>query len=105
MTFGDEDLRLGLQAINLVAVVWLAISGRNKVTKEALDTKLSNHADRLTAIERDQEHAPSHDDLNRLHQRLDKVSTDLASAVAELKSTAHILNLLHEDRLNEGRSK
>lgn len=103
MTFSDDDLRLGLQAINLVAVVWLAISGRNRVTKEALDAKLGGHSDRLTALERDLKHAPSHEDLKRLHQRLDEVSIGLATAVSELKSTTHILNLLHEDRLNEDR--
>lgn len=103
MTLGDEELRMGLQAINLLAVVWVALSGRDKVSKDALDTKLAGHADRLTALERDLKHAPSHDDLKRLHQRLDEVSLGLATAVSELKSTTHILNLLHEDRLNEDR--
>lgn len=103
MNVDMEAVRLGLQAINLIAVVWLAISGRDKVSKDALDAKLASHADRLTAIERDMKHAPSHDDLKRLHARLDEVSTGLATAVSELKSTTHILNLLHEDRLNEGR--
>lgn len=103
MTMGLEELKLVLQAINLIAVVWLAISGRDKVTKDALDAKLASHADRLTAIERDLKHAPTHDDLKRIHARLDEVSTGMATVVGELKSATHILNLLHEDRLQEGR--
>ena len=70
---GIEELKLALQAVNLLAVVWLALSARNKVTKDAMDAKLAAHADRLTAIERDIKHGPTHDDLKRIHSRLDKV--------------------------------
>lgn len=103
MNAGMEEVRLALQAINLLAVVWLAISGRDKVTKDALDAKLAAHADRLTAIERDLQHAPTHDDLKRIHARLDDVSEGMATLVGELKGVTHILNLLHEDRLKERR--
>jgi hypothetical protein len=103
MNLGMEEVRLALQAINLLAVVWLAISGRDKVTKDALDTKLAAHADRLTSIERDLKHAPNHDDLKRIHSRLDDVSEGMATLVGELKGATHILNLLHEDRLKERR--
>lgn len=104
MNLSPEDLKLLLQVVNLGAVVWLALSGRNRVTKEALDTKLASFGDRLTAIERDQRHAPSHEDLKRIHSRLDDVSEGMATLVGELKGVTHILNLLHEDRLKEGRS-
>ena len=103
MNIDMEAIRLGLQAINLIAVVWVALSARDKVSKDALDSKLAAHADRLTAIERDLKHAPTHDDLKRIHSRLDDVSENMATLVGEFKSAAHILNLLHEDRLTERR--
>lgn len=103
MNLDMEAVRLALQAINLLAVVWLAISGRDKVSKDALDAKLAAHADRLTAIERDIKHAPTHEDLKRIHARLDDVSESMATLIGEFKSTNHILNLLHEDRLKERR--
>lgn len=103
MNIDMEAIRLGLQAINLIAVVWVALSARDKVSKDALDSKLAAHADRLTAIERDLQHAPTHDDLKRIHSRLDDVSENMATLVGEFKSAAHILNLLHEDRLKERR--
>ncbi|MBN9697172.1 MAG: hypothetical protein J0L85_15400 [Zoogloea sp.] len=103
MSVGLEELKLLLQAVNLLAVVWLAISGRDKVTKDALDAKLAAHADRLTAIERDQKHAPTHDDLKRIHSRLDDVSEGLSNLVGEFKGTGHTLNLIHEYLLTEKR--
>lgn len=98
-----EELKLGLQAVNLIAVVWLAVSARNKVSKEALDTKLASYGDRLTAIERDIKHGPTHDDLKRIHSRLDKVCEDFSSLSGELKGKGHTLDLIHEYLLKEGR--
>lgn len=103
MTFSDEDLRLGLQAINLMAVVWLALSGRNLVKKEALDAKLGAHSDRLTALETSIKHGPTHDDLKRIHTRLDKVCEDFSALSGELKGKGHTLDLIHEFLLNESR--
>lgn len=100
---GIEELKLGLQAVNLLAVVWLALSGRNKVTKDAMDAKLAAHADRLTAIERDIKHGPTHDDLKRIHSRLDKVCEDFSALSGELKGKGHTLDLIHEFLLNEKR--
>ncbi len=100
---GIEELKLGLQAVNLLAVVWLALSARNKVTKDAMDAKLAAHADRLTAIERDIKHGPTHDDLKRIHSRLDKVCEDFSALSGELKGKGHTLDLIHEFLLNEKR--
>ncbi len=100
---GIEELKLGLQAVNLLAVVWLALSARNKVTKDAMDAKLAAHADRLTAVERDIKHGPTHDDLKRIHSRLDKVCEDFSALSGELKGKGHTLDLIHEFLLNEKR--
>lgn len=103
MNLSPEDLKLLLQVVNLVAVMWLALSGRNRVTKEALDTKLASFGDRLTAIERDQRHAPTHDDLKRIHSRLDNVCEDVAILSGEFKGKGHTLDLLQEYLLKERR--
>lgn len=103
MTLTPDDVKLLLQVVNLIAVVWLAISGRNRVTKEALDTKLAGFADRLMALETTQQHAPTHGDLERIHSRLDDVSEDLSKLVGEFKGTGHTLNLIHEYLLTEKR--
>lgn len=100
---GLEELKLLLQAVNLGAVVWLALSARNKVSKDALDAKLAAHADRLTVLETSQKHGPTHDDLKRIHARLDKVCEDFSSLSGELKGKGHTLDLIHEFLLSEKR--
>ncbi len=100
MSMDLELLKFVLSVINLVAVVWLALSGRNRVTKDALDAKLSGFGDRLTAIERDQRHAPTHDDLKRIHSRLDEALTGLSSVNGKLEGTNKTLDLIHEHLLN-----
>ncbi|MBS0354054.1 MAG: hypothetical protein JSR83_09160 [Proteobacteria bacterium] len=103
MNLGLEELKLLLQAINLVAVMWVAISARNKVSKDALDAKLAAHSDRLTVLERDIKHGPTHEDLKRIHSRLDKVCEDVSTLSGEWKGKGHTLDLLHEYLLKEGR--
>lgn len=100
MNVDMELLKLAVSVINLIAVVWLALSGRNRVTKETLDTKLSSFSDRLTAIERDQRHAPTHEDLKRIHSRLDEALTGLSSVNGKLEGTNKTLDLIHEHLLN-----
>ncbi len=100
---GIEEVKLALQAVNLLAVVWLGLTARNKVTKDALDTKLAAHADRLTALETSMKHGPTHDDLKRIHARLDKVCEDFSALSGELKGKGHTLDLIHEFLLNEKR--
>ena len=103
MNLDMEAVRLGVQAINLIAVVWLAMSARDKVSKDSLDTKLATHADRLTALETNQKNGPTHADLNRIHERLDKIGENFSSLSGELKGKGHTLDLIHEYLLKEGR--
>lgn len=101
MNIDMELARLGLMLFNTVMVVWLAFESRKNVKQDALDARMVNHADRLTAMERDLRHAPNHDDLKRIHSRLDEVSDDLSKLVGEFKGTAHTLGLIHEHLLNK----
>lgn len=101
MNIDMELARLGLMLFNTIMVVWLAFQSRKNVKQDALDTRMASHADRLTAMERDLRHAPNHDDLKRIHSRLDEVSDDLSKLMGEFKGTAHTLGLIHEHLLNK----
>lgn len=101
MNIDMELARLGLMLFNTVMVVWLAFQSRKNVKQDALDSRMASHADRLTAMERDLRHAPNHDDLKRIHSRLDEVSDDLSKLMGEFKGTAHTLSLIHEHLLNK----
>lgn len=101
MNIDMELARLSLMLFNTIMVVWLAFQSRKNVKQDALDTRMASHADRLTAMERDLRHAPNHDDLKRIHSRLDEVSDDLSKLMGEFKGTAHTLSLIHEHLLNK----
>ena len=101
MNIDMELARLGLMLFNTIMVVWLAFQSRKNVKQDALDTRMASHTDRLTAMERDLRHAPNHDDLKRIHSRLDEVSDDLSKLMGEFKGTAHTLSLIHEHLLNK----
>lgn len=101
MNIDMELARLGLMLFNTIMVVWLAFQSRKNVKQDTLDSRMASHADRLTAMERDLRHAPNHDDLKRIHSRLDEVSDDLSKLMGEFKGTAHTLSLIHEHLLNK----
>lgn len=87
--------------------VWL--SNRHRVTTERItkledhmDTRLDTHADRLTRLEVHAGAAPTHDDLNRLHQRLDVINGELKGLTGESAAARRTLDLIHDYLLNHG---
>lgn len=76
---------------------------------EALEASQKGHAARVDRMEHGLEMAPSHDDLKRIHARIDKVIDDVGgmsgevrALAAELRSANKALNLIHEHLLNNG---
>lgn len=63
---------------------------------------------RVTRLEAARESAPSHEDLNRLHQRIDGVTSGLSEVRGELKGIAGLLrtiDLYLRERPNHGDSE
>lgn len=112
-----RDLQLLLSIVNTL-VIWAAaiytyLANRNKVTNErittlqqSLDTNISllrsdmdhrmdGHSDRLARVEKDVQHAPTHEDLKRLHKRIDDVASSIAGLEGEFKGANHTLHLIH----------
>ena len=72
-----------------IAALYTYFANRNRVTNERItslqaslqtriegmrsdmDNRMDNHGDRLARVEKDVQHAPSHDDLKRIHARMD----------------------------------
>ncbi len=106
---------LGLWAVAIYT--WQA--NRKRVTNERI-TSLQNAMDksmhnlnaalemqggRLTRVERDLKHAPTHDDLKRLHARIDEVNGSIRSLEGEFKGANSTLQLIHQYLLNNGGKK
>jgi len=90
--------------------VWIYVwnVNRNRVTDERIsaleehvDTKIDGHADRLARLEQDARHAPSHNDLKRLHQRLDEVNGELKEMRGEFSAANRTLSLIHQHLLEK----
>lgn len=93
---------LGMTSFSLLS------PNNKKVTKDAMDAKLAAHADRLTAIERDIKHGPTHDDLKAFIRgwtrcaRTSRPSADSARQPAQPGAPRHGLCRHHSIR---GRSQ
>lgn len=89
--------------LNFAGWVWMYLSSRDKVTnaristlQEEIDVKLDDHGTRLTSLERTQELGPTHEDLGKLHGRIDELSSLLKRSEGESNAQTRILNLVYE---------
>lgn len=92
------------------AGVWLYVwnVNRNRVTdkritalEEHMDEKMDGHADRIARLEQDTKHAPNHEDMKRLHQRLDGVNGELKEMRGQFTTANHTLTLIHRHLLEK----
>ncbi|AWI78597.1 hypothetical protein CEW87_04005 [Parazoarcus communis] len=112
-----KELQTWLSIINTVVIWAVAIytwqANRNRVTNERIsslqgslnariesigtdmDRRLDTHADRLSRVEKDLEHAPTHEDLKRLHARIDDLAGGIRGLEGEFKGANHTLQLIH----------
>ena len=95
-----------MDALVLVGVVlntlytWLA--NRNRATRSAINRvggKIDGLDRRMTTVEGDMRHQPSHNDLKGIYNRLDEMSKAQSRAAGELQAVAHQLNLINQHLL------
>lgn len=103
-------------SLSLIANLWMFTFMRRLERQKASDDKLKslaetvakNHADhsnRLIELETRSESAPSHDDIKRIHARIDEVTGALRELVGKSEAGNHTLNLIQEFLLNGGGRK
>lgn len=103
--------KVAITVLNAGFCIYMYLVTRNRVTNERIttlqenvDTRLDDHSDRLARIEQDALHAPTHEDLKRIHARIDETAKSMARIEGEFAGTNHTLNLIHEYLLN-GKNK
>lgn len=104
--------KVAITVLNGGFCIYMYLVTRNRVTNERIgklqenvDTRLDDHAVRLARIEQDAHHAPTHEDLKRIHMRIDQTAQSMARIEGEFAGTNHTLNLIHEYLLNGGNNK
>jgi hypothetical protein len=87
---------------------YVYVSNRHRVSAERLrklesgmDSRLDEHATRLAKVEETVRCGPSHEDIGRVHQRLDTVGNQLSEARGELKGIGKTVALIHQHLLNQ----
>ena len=101
--------KVAITIMNAGMGLYLYLVNRNRVTndrigklEDGVDKRLDNHTERLARLEQDARHAPTHDDLKRLHSRIDEMKDSLKRLEGEFSGANHTLGLIHEHLLNGG---
>lgn len=101
----SEEVKIGLQILNMIATfgvgIYVWISTQDKVTnkrisdlEEKVDGRIDQYAERIARVEQDQLHAPTHDDIKRIHARIDAIDQRLSRIEGEFKTQGDLLRMI-----------
>lgn len=103
---------VGWKIGTVIALVWLAIKqqvGDGRRLIGDLDSRVDGHADRLVRVEEALKRAPSHDDLQLIHERISKgndlthaVQAQVAGVAGTMEVVLRKLELLDRTHYQEG---
>lgn len=87
--------------------IYLWLVNRTRVNAERirqLEDDIDNRVDaidqRVTRLEATGEHAPTHDDLGKIHNRIDECTKGVSSLEGKFQKANETLNTIHEFLLN-----
>lgn len=90
--------------------VWLWIINRNDSTNQringlenVLDSRLDNHAQRITSLEAHSKTAPTHDDMGDLHERINTMAKGVDTMAGEFGALRRTVDTIHNFLLNGGK--
>lgn len=102
-----------VQVAGTVAIgiyVWLA--NRQRVTTQSIraleqdvDERLDDHGTRLTRLEEEVRHLPTHDDIGGVFKRIDQIHGDLKELTGAMSGVKRAVDLINEHLLNGGRRR
>lgn len=92
-----------------VIAIYVYLRTANQVTADRLDalamqltTQMRGHGERLSTLEAAVNLGPTHDDLKRLHARMDEISNELHLLTGEFRVASRTLNMIQEHLLRGG---
>jgi len=75
---------------------------RDKARRLDVDGRIGGLEERVTQVERDQYHAPTHHDIGNVYERLNETNTSLAELTGQLGTLATSLGRIETYLLNNG---
>lgn len=106
-----ELMKLIFQVVQFMATcgigIFVYLSNKDKVTNDRigkleddLDDKIDGHVERIVALETRVKSSVSHNDLADIHNKINKIGTDISSLSGEFTGVSNLLNTLHSYLLN-----
>lgn len=100
-----QHIALAISGANFLltwgVALYMYLANKNKVTNERItrleddfDVKFDAHADRLARLEEATERAPSHEDLGKLHEKVNTVAQTMHQLVGENRVQSDTLRLI-----------
>jgi len=89
--------------------IYVYLSNKDKVTndrigklEEDLDVKMNGHIERIVALETRAESSLTHNDLADIHEKINKIGSDISSLSGKFTGVSNLLDTLHNYLLNGG---
>ena len=90
--------------------IYVYLSNKDKVTndrigklEEDLDVKLDGHIERIVALETKAASSLTHNDLADIHEKINKIGTDISTLSGKFNGVSNLLDTLHNYLLNGGK--
>ena len=110
----NETMRLAFDALQFVlwggTSFYVYISNKNRVTNDRVtalqndvDARLEGQSVRVAHLEEAMLHAPTHNDIAKLYEKINDVSTCMNRMEGEFKATNRTLHLIHETMMAGGK--
>ncbi len=71
--------------------------------EKKVDARMDNHSERITKVETECDHAPSHADLGQVYDRINEVSDQVANLTGGMEALKRSVDMIHQHLLNEGK--
>jgi hypothetical protein len=101
-----EWVKFGFQVLQFLLTggigIYVYLSNKDKVTNDRigklesdLDTKLDGHIERIVALETKSESSLTHNDLADIHEKINKIGSDISSLSGKFTGVSNLLDTLH----------
>lgn len=95
-----EQLKLWVDVAQFVVMFGLTIMMHRTNKRQAEKSEIEAMASRLTKIETDAAHAPTHEDLAKIYLEINSTNKNVQEMSGEFRSAKHTLDLIHQHLLN-----
>jgi hypothetical protein len=97
-----EVLKIWIDIAQFGAMFVLSIMIHRGNKRQVEKSEIMELENRLTQIETEARHAPTHDDLGKIYREINSTNKNVQEMSGEFRSAKHTLDLIHQHLLNRG---